>query len=277
MPMRFDDRDIGWLADVLADAAVQEIMPRFRRLSAGDVRKKTSAADLVTEADINAERVITAAIAERYPDALIVGEEASELDAALLPRLGAAEIAFVVDPVDGTFNFASGVPLFGVMLAVVQDGETVAGIIHDPVGKDFLIGARGAGSHLMTTEGAYAPVSVAAPVPMSEMTGAVSWQYRAEPERSRLAKNQAKCRSQIGYRCAAHEYRIIASGHAHFALYNKIMPWDHLAGVLIHQEAGGHAARLDGSSYRSSHVDGGLLIAPDRDSWSELRRELFSE
>ena len=148
MPMRFDDRDIGWLAGILADAAVAEIMPRFRRLGAGDVRQKTSAADLVTEADVNAERVITAAIAERYPRALVVGEEACEIDATLLPRLGAAELAFVIDPVDGTFNFASGVPLFGVMAAVVQDGETVAGIIHDPIGKDFLIGARGAGSHL---------------------------------------------------------------------------------------------------------------------------------
>ena len=147
MPMRFDDRDIGWLAGILADAAVAEIMPRFRRLGAGDVRQKTSAADLVTEADVNAERVIAAAIAERYPRALVVGEEACEIDATLLPRLGAAELAFVVDPVDGTFNFASGVPLFGVMAAVVQDGETVAGIIHDPIGKDFLIGARGAGSH----------------------------------------------------------------------------------------------------------------------------------
>ena len=52
-----------------------------------------------------------------------------------------------------------------------------------------------------------------------------------------LASNQAKCLSQFDYRCAAHEYRLIASGHAHFALYNKLMPWDHLAGVLIH--AGG--------------------------------------
>ena len=277
MPMRFEDRDIGWLAGILADAAVAEIMPRFRRLGAGDVRQKTSAADLVTEADVNAERVIAAAIAERYPRALVVGEEACEIDATLLPRLGAAELAFVIDPVDGTFNFASGVPLFGVMAAVVQDGETVAGIIHDPIGKDFLIGARGAGSHLTAADGARTPVKVAAPVPMSQMTGALSWQYRAEPERSRLARNQTKCLSQIGYRCAAHEYRIIASGHAHFALFNKLMPWDHLAGVLIHQEAGGHAARLDGSAYRSSHLGGDLLIAPDKDCWIELRRELFSE
>src|SRR3954471_7674190 len=99
--MTFDDSAIDWLADLLSDAAVAEIMPRFRRLGAGDVRQKTSAADLVTEADVNAERVITAALAARYPSALIVGEEASEVDHTLLPRLGGAELAFVIDPVDG--------------------------------------------------------------------------------------------------------------------------------------------------------------------------------
>jgi len=275
--MRFDDRDIDWLANVLAEVAAQEIMPRFRRLNASEVRRKTSAADLVTEADVNAERAITAAIAERYPDVLIVGEEAREVDHSLLPRLSGAELAFVIDPVDGTFNFASGVPLFGVMLAVVDSGETVAGIIHDPVGKDFLIGVRGAGSHIHSQDGIQTPVKVAEPVPVSAMTGAVSWQFMPEPERSRLAKNHAKCLSQLNYRCAAHEYRIIASGHAHFAVYNKLMPWDHLAGVLIHQEAGGHAARLDGSPYLPSHLAGGLMIAPDRASWAELRRELWAQ
>jgi fructose-1,6-bisphosphatase/inositol monophosphatase family enzyme len=275
--MRFDENDIDWLAGVLADAAVKEIMPRFRRLAAGDVRQKTSAADLVTEADVNAERVIIAALSARYPNALIVGEEASEVDRTFLPKLTGAALAFVIDPVDGTFNFAAGVPLFGVMLGVVVDGETVAGIIHDPIGKDSLIAARGAGARIHAADGARTPVRVAAPVPMSEMTGAVSWQYRKEPERSRLARNQAKCLSQIGYRCAAHEYRVIASGHAHFALYNKVMPWDHLAGVLIHQEAGGYAARLDGSAYLPGHLEGGLMVAPDKASWDELRRELWEE
>jgi fructose-1,6-bisphosphatase/inositol monophosphatase family enzyme len=275
--MSFEERDVEWLAQVLADAARQEIMPRFRRLGGGDVRHKSSAADLVTDADVAAERVIAAALAERYPDALIVGEEAWEADHGLLTRLGAADLAFVIDPVDGTFNFASGVPLFGVMLAVVEAGETVAGIIHDPVGNDFLVGVRGAGSHVLTGAGAREGVRVADPVPLAGMTGAISWQFLPEPDRSRLAKNHAKCLAQIGYRCAAHEYRIIASGHAHFAVYTKLMPWDHLAGVLIHEEAGGYAARLDGSPYRPAHLSGGLMIAPDRGSWAELRRELWEE
>ena len=275
--MTFDDRAIDWLAELLADAARAEIMPRFRRLGEGDVRQKTSAADLVTEADVNAERLITARLRERYPQAMIVGEEACSDNPALLQGLGDADLAFVVDTVDGTFNFASGVPLFGVMLSVVIKGETVAGIIHDPVGKDWLIGAKGAGSHIRHAHGTLEKVHVADAVPVSQMTGSVSWQYLAEPQRSLLARNQTKTLSQFGYRCAAHEYRLLASGHAHFVVYNKLMPWDHLVGVLIHAEAGGYTARIDGSAYLPSHVEGGILVAPDRESWQELRRELWAE
>ncbi|GLS40833.1 inositol monophosphatase [Mesorhizobium tianshanense] len=275
--MTFDETEIDWLANLLSDAAIAEIMPRFRRLDEGEVRQKTSAADLVTEADVNAERLITVRLRERYPQAMIVGEEACSDDPTLLQGLGDTDLGFVVDPVDGTFNFASGVPLFGVMLGVVVKGETVAGIIHDPVGKDWLIGAKGAGSHIRHAHGTLEKVHVAEPVPMSEMTGAVSWQYMPEPERSRLARNQTKSLSQFGYRCAAHEYRLLASGHAHFVVYNKLMPWDHLAGVLIHAEAGGYAAHFDGSAYLPSHVGGGLLVAPDKESWRELRRELWAE
>ena len=79
----------------------------------------------MTEADVNAERVITKALKARYPDALVVGEEAHAEDPSILPKLGDADLAFVIDPVDGTINFASGLPLFGVMLAVVVKGETV--------------------------------------------------------------------------------------------------------------------------------------------------------
>ncbi len=274
--MRFDDRDIEWLTGVLADAAEREIMPRFRRLGADDVQQKKSAADLVTQADINAERVITQALAARYPDALIVGEEACEADKTLLAKLGGSKLAFVIDPVDGTYNFASGVPVFGVILAMVKDGETIAGIIYDPVGKDALVGVRGAGSHMVDGQGRQR-VAVAEPVPFWQMTGALGWQAFDEPQRSLLAKNQAKCLSYIGYRCSAHEYRVLAAGHAHFIVQNVMMPWDHLAGVLIHEEAGGYAARFDGSAYLPSHVSGGLIVAPDKASWAEIRRELWAE
>ena len=88
------------------------------------------------------------------------------------------------------------------------------------------------------------------------------------------ARDRRACRAwpaTVGYRCAAHEYRLAAGGHAHVLLYNRLMPWDHLPGWLLHREAGGYAARFDGSDYLPTHRDGGLICAPDRDSWEALR------
>lgn len=273
--MTFNDNEIDWLAALLADAAKAEIMPRFRQLDAGDIKQKTTAYDLVTEADIHAEKHITHALKAKYPSALVLGEEAVSAGSASLDNLKDANLAFVIDPVDGTYNFASGVPLFGVMMSVLLKGKTIAGIIHDPLGQDYIMAVRGAGAYHI--KGMYRRrLKVAEAKEVSQMLGAVSWQYMAEPLRSKIAGNQAKFMSQIGYRCAAHEYRLLADGHAHFAVYNKLMPWDHLAGSLIHAEAGGYSARFDGSDYLPEHLDGGLLVAPDKESWHSIKETLWS-
>ena len=143
--MRFDDRDLADLAALLREAGRVEVMPRFRHLGAGAVRTKTDALDLVTDADVAAERAITAGLLRRFPGAVVVGEEATAADPSLLARVGDAELAFVVDPVDGTSNFADGLPLFGVMAAAVVRGEVVGAAIHDPVGDDCVLALRGGG------------------------------------------------------------------------------------------------------------------------------------
>ena len=100
--------------------------------------------------------------------------------------------------------------------------------------------------------------------------------YRGQRSRLyRKAKEQMLHSATYSYRCAAHEYRTFAGGHLHYLMYNKLMPWDHLAGTLIAQEAGAYAARFDGSAYQPHHTEGGLLVAPDKDTWDMLRREVF--
>ncbi|MCA3327493.1 MAG: inositol monophosphatase, partial [Roseomonas sp.] len=113
------------LALLLRAASRAEILPRFRRLGADAVRSKSGPLDLVTDADEAAERVITAGLHKLFPGCVVVGEEATASDPALLGRLADAELAFVVDPVDGTANFAAGVPLFGCMAAAIQRGEII--------------------------------------------------------------------------------------------------------------------------------------------------------
>ena len=111
---------------------------------------------------------------------------------------------------------------------------------------------------------------VAAPVPPAEMTGAISWRFMKEPVRSAVTRNMVRLASVSDYRCAAHEYRMLAAGHCHYLVFNKLMPWDHLAGWLLHQEAGGFAAQLDGSPYTVASLTGGLVCTPDRESHQAL-------
>ena len=264
------------LANILRDASRAEALPRFRRLDASMVHTKTEAIDLVTEADIATEQVIKGRIAQWMPEALFVGEESVAADPALLGRLADADLAVVVDPIDGTANYAAGMPLFACMAAVVSRGETVAGIIYDPMGDDWIMAERGGGAWLRRPNGEAVALHVAAPLPMDEMVGTASVAYMPAESRPQILQNTSKVRLLSNFRCAGHEYRIFASGHTQFLSYNKLMPWDHLAGVLISQEAGGYAARMDGSAYQPHHVDGGLLVTTDRESWDVLRREVFT-
>lgn len=271
--MTFDVMD---LATILRDAARAEALPRFRRLDASMVHVKTEAIDLVTEADVATENVIKARIAEWMPNALFVGEESVAADPALLTALATADLAVVVDPIDGTANYAAGVPLFATMAAVVSKGETIAGIIYDPMGDDWFIAEKGAGAFLRRPDGEAVKLRVADALPLAEMVGCASVSYIPQAVRATVLANLAKVRVVSNFRCAGHEYRTFASGHAQFGCWNKLMPWDHLAGTLISQEAGAYVARLDGQPYLPSHVDGGLLAAPDKASWELLRREVFT-
>ena len=275
--MRFDAWAMRSVASLLRDAARAEIMPRFRRLAPGTVRAKSGPLDLVTEADEAAERVIEAGLRRLFPGCVVVGEEATAADATLLTKLADADLAFVVDPVDGTANFAAGVPLFGCMAAAYVKGEVVAGWIHDPFGDDTVVALRGEGAWAENAAGERLhDLRVAAPVPMGHMVGAVSWGYLPEPLKSRVVSRLPRLAGTLNFRCAAHEYRLAASGHAHLLLFNRLMPWDHAPGWLLHREAGGYSARFDGSAYEASrHLTGGLLCAPDRAGWEEARSTLL--
>jgi fructose-1,6-bisphosphatase/inositol monophosphatase family enzyme len=260
---------------LLRGAARTEIMPRFRKLSGTEIRMKTGPLDLVTDADEAAEAMITQGLRRLFPGCLVVGEEAASRNPALLGQLADAELAFVVDPVDGTSNYAAGLPLFGTMAAAVIRGEVAAAVIHDPVLDTSSLAVRGEGAWEHGTEPVRTELHVAAAVSVSRMTGAASWRYLPRPLRDIALPNLARVAQIWDFRCAAHEYRMLAAGHCHFLMFHRLMPWDHLPGWLLHREAGGYAARFDGSAYVPGLVEGGLICAPDRESWQALREALL--
>lgn len=273
----FTGRDLAVLEAVLRDAARAEIMPRFRRLAEADVRAKTGPLDLVTAADEAAERAISAALRRAFPGALVVGEEATAADPALLAGLGAAELAFVVDPLDGTSNFAAGLPLFATMAGAIVRGEVAGAVIHDPMGNDSALALRGEGAWTEAADGSRQALRVAAPAAVAAMTGTVSWRYLPPGPRATVCRNLPRLAASWDYRCAGHEYRLLAGGHCHFLLFNRLWPWDHAPGWLLHCEAGGYSAQFDAQPYRPTVTTGGLICAPDAASWQALCDALLTD
>jgi fructose-1,6-bisphosphatase/inositol monophosphatase family enzyme len=273
--MTLSTRQLADIDALVRDTARQVIMPLFRNLAPGSVHAKTGPQDLVTEADEAAERRITAGLRTMFPGCAVVGEEAASADPTLLTVLADADLAFVVDPIDGTYNFASGLPLFGTMIAAIARGEVIASVIHDPVGNDSALALRGEGAWIETTANNRRDLRVKPPVPVAEMAGNLSWRFLPEADRARVCANLPKVAGSWDYRCSAHEYRMLADGHCDFLFFYRLYPWDHAPGWLLHQEAGGYAAQFDGRPYNPPRIDGGLICAADRDSWRALRDTLL--
>ena len=267
--------DIHAVNRILRDAARVEIMPRFRNLTDGAVKMKTGPLDLVTEADEAAERRITDALKREFPGCVVIGEEAASANPDLLKDLMGADLAFVVDPVDGTANFAAGLALFGVMAAVFRKGEIIGAVIHDPVGDDSALALRGEGAWIETPDGQRRDLRVAAAVPGPEMCGNVSWRFLPEPLKSEVCARLPRLAACWDYRCSAHVYRMTTGGHGHFIFYYRLYPWDHAPGWLLHREAGGYSADFNGKPYDPGNIYSGLICAPDQAGWEAVRAALL--
>ena len=161
------------------------------------------------------------------------------------------------------------------MAAVLRRGEIVAGIILDPVEDDWAVALRGEGAWLQRADGRR-ETWCRSRTGAEEMAGLVSWTFFPGDERARVPSRFPASRlpAIIG---AAHQYRLLCDDFYDFALYSRLMPWDHAAGWLLHHEAGGYSACLDGTPYLATRHEGGLLCAPDRDRWMLFQEALLSD
>ena len=225
--------------------------------------------DLVTVADIDAERRLTRLLQAHLPGSVVVGEEAVHRSPKVLERFEGAAPVWIIDPVDGTQNFADGRAPFVIILAYIQDGETCAAWIHDPVAGDTAVAETGSGARL---DGRV--LRVASGESIANMTGLINSNAYGRPYRDEIREKKAAFGRVQRYRCAGFAFRQLADGKDHFSLYNRLWPWDHASGVLLHREAGGYSARVDGETYRASDRVTGLLSAPDAESWRRMHEFL---
>lgn len=237
-------------------AAMTAIMPRFGQLRACDVEEKTPG-EVVTIADHEAEEILTEGLKKILPDVRVIGEEACELEASLMQGLDKG-LVWIVDPLDGTANFAAGRPPFAMMVALLQDGETIGSWILDPLADRLAVAERGSGAWINGTR----LHTSSAMIDLDQLCGIVSTAFIPAPELGVVDRLRAAVRQIYPTaRCAGHEYPLVASGARHFNLYWRTLVWDHAPGALLLTEAGGSVTHLDGAPYHPARPRTGLLLA----------------
>lgn len=267
--------DIDAIADLVRLVAAEEIMPRWRNLATGDIQKKSKAGDLVTVADHAAELALASRLEATLPGSHVVGEEAVAADPGVLQLFRKPGPVWVIDPIDGTRNFAQGGTTFDVMVALVVDGRPVAGWIYAPAEDMLYLGEMGSGAERRKGSEVFAvrAPQVSSLAELEGVLGLGAFTTRGKPDPA-LARHYFHGYSKPT--CAGHNYGRLLSGESHFLINFSTHPWDHLPGHAIAGAAGFHAARHDGAPFDPLDSKGGVLVAPDRETWSEIHRILLS-
>lgn len=262
--------DAEKVAALIADIAETEIAPRYGKLKSHEIREKSGPTDLVTEVDEATERALRAALMDIRPDAAFVGEESAAADPRVAEALRTGGAAWIVDPLDGTRNFVNGVDEFGTIVAFIENGRTEAGWIYSVPEKKIAIGVRGEGA-------SWGGGKIVVKKPAGERLVALrSFGFlppaRADYMRALLKENFD---SRPGY-CSAYAYIALSRGLVDVKISSRIHPWDHAAGALLVEEAGGRVAWLDdGAAYAPQPTADRLLLgtAPGRD-WDRVAEVL---
>ena len=243
--------EITELSTLITEAAREELMGRFRRV--GSSAKADGS--LVTEADIAMQRRVEAELRERWPEIPLLGEEMEpEAQQALLDDPG--EGLWILDPLDGTTNYAAGIPYFAVSLALMDRDGIRLGLIHDPVRGETFSAERGRGAALdgeplRVTDKGRAIAECVAEIDLKRLPKALAAKVAAE--------HPYASQRQLG--SAALDWCWLAADRVHLYLHGGQKLWDYAAAQLILTEAGGFAETLDGESVYAATLEKRSVVA----------------
>lgn len=252
------------LEEIIPALARTHVLQRFNQI--GYSFKQDGS--VVTEADTAMQQAVVDVLARHWPDCQLLGEEMTiEEQQAMLDDNAAG--LWVLDPLDGTSNFASGIPVFSIAIALISQGEVQLGLIYDPVRDECFSAVKGQGAWLNRS-----------PLKLEDVRSELN-QCIAQVDMKRLPENMAvkiaalhPFASQRNFGSGALDWCWLAAGRSQLYVHGGQNLWDYVAGQLILREAGGFAQSFDGTPvYRRSLRPRPVVAAVNEPlfiAWSEF-------
>ncbi|MET9254621.1 inositol monophosphatase family protein [Streptomyces sp. NPDC003717] len=234
------------VAEAVRKAAAQEIMPRWRRLAEHEVDQKSGPHDLVTDADRKAEQYLTEVLGALLPGSVVVGEEAVHANPATYEAVRGPDPVWIVDPVDGTRQFVHGDAGFCTLVALARHGTLLASWTYAPVTDRLATAIRGRGAHLDGERLWAGP-----PEPGRELSVATSHpDFTTDEQKRSLLGLRTPGVAPRPCGSAGLEYLAVARGELDATAFSWEAAWDHAAGLLLVEEAGGTHLTRTGEPFR---------------------------
>jgi myo-inositol-1(or 4)-monophosphatase len=206
--------------------------------------------DPVTDADRASQEAIFKRIKKSFPGHAVLGEEGKQQDES-------SEYRWIVDPLDGTVNFIHNLPLFSVSVALMHNGEVVAGVVHAPLMRETFVAQKGAGAYC---NGKRIAVSDKSTLLKSLVVTGFAYTVHSKPGTvmERFARVVGKAQGVRRFGSAAIDLSYVAAGRFEAFWEEGLGAWDVAAGALIVQEAGGLVTDFDN---KGNYIFGGAILA----------------
>ena len=257
------------VAQLMRQVAHSVVLPRYQRLLTSEVEEK-SPGELVTIADRESEAALSAGLLSLMPDAKTLGEEAVAANPQLMADIGRGAL-WIIDPIDGTANFAAGRPHFALMIGLAIDGIVEAGWIYDPLADRLCHAVCGGGAWINGSRVFACESGAALPI------AGIGMKFMDDAKRADcLARISGKMALAEIPLCAGEQYPRVVLGQNDVALFERVLPWDHAPGALFVEESGGKTARPDGTPYHFWDGKPGLLTAGSATMWDRAAKILYA-
>ncbi|WP_432133816.1 MULTISPECIES: inositol monophosphatase family protein [unclassified Streptomyces] len=242
----FLDRHAADVEEAVREAAAAEILPRFRRLSANEVDEKSGPHDLVTDADRETERRLTRDLGALLPGSVVVGEEAVHANPATYDAIRGEAPVWIVDPVDGTRQFVHGDDGFCTLVALARHGVVLASWTYAAARDQLATAVRGGGAHLDGKRLHAGPPDPGRPLRVAHSHP----DYTTDAQKQALLGLWTEGVEPRSCGSAGLEYLAVARGLSDATAFSWEAAWDHAAGLLLVEEAGGTHLTLAGEPFR---------------------------